>query len=107
MITANFLDDMRVELMFNRLGRYSKRVLDREWGAGAVGNNANAVNAEKRAAPVIFVVRLVLDRQKRVLGQKGAGFPSGRSGQFVLQPFEDCDGNRFARFQNHIADEAV
>ena len=62
MITANLLDDMRVELMFNRLGRDPQRVLDREWRAGAVGNNANAIDAEKRAASLIFVVRFVLDR---------------------------------------------
>src|SRR5207237_4065761 len=77
MITANLLDDMRVELMFNRLGRYPERVLDRERRAGAVSDDANAVDAEKRTAAVVFVICFIFDREKRVLGQKGAGLASG------------------------------
>src|SRR6266567_569431 len=79
MITANLLDDMRVELMFNRFGRDPERVLDREWCAGAVSDDANAVNAEKRTAAIVLVVRFVFDRQERVLGQKCAGLASGRT----------------------------
>src|SRR5947208_4613136 len=77
MITADFLDDMRVELMFNRLGRYAERVLDRECCAGAVSDDANAVDAQKRTAAIVFVVGFVFDRQKRVLGKKCAGLASG------------------------------
>src|SRR5205814_4355013 len=57
MITADFLDDMRVELMFNRLGRHPERVLDCERGARTVRDDANSVYAEERAAAVVFVVR--------------------------------------------------
>jgi len=77
MITANLLDDMRVELMFNRLGRHPEGVLDRERGARAVRNDTNAVHSEKRTAAVVFVVCFVFDREKRVLGQKCAGLTSG------------------------------
>ncbi len=62
MITANLLDDMRVELMFNRLGRYPERILDGEGGAGAMSDDANAVDAEKRTAAIVFVVCFVFDR---------------------------------------------
>src|SRR5207253_6499531 len=77
MITADFLDDMRVELMFNRLGRHSERVLDRERGTRAVRNDTNAVHSQKRTAAVVFVVCFVFDREKRVLSQKCAGLTSG------------------------------
>src|SRR6266536_5795471 len=62
MITANLLDDMRVHLLFNRLGRHAQRILDSQWRARAVRNDADAIQAEKRTAAVLFVVRLVLDR---------------------------------------------
>src|SRR5437588_3082132 len=77
MITADFLDDMRVEFLFNRLGRYPERVLDRQRCAGAVRNDANSVDAEKRAAAVVLVVRFIFDSEKCVLGQKCAGLASG------------------------------
>ncbi len=72
MVTANFLDDMRVHLMFNRLGRDPQRVLDRQRRARAVGDDANTVHAEKRAAAVLLIVCFVLDREKRILRQKCA-----------------------------------
>ena len=34
--TTNFLDDMRVDLVFNGFGRDAERVFDRERRAGAV-----------------------------------------------------------------------
>ena len=48
MITADFLDDMWIDLLFNRLGRDPQRILDRERRAGAVRDDANAVHAEQR-----------------------------------------------------------
>src|SRR5438477_3689260 len=77
MITANLLDDMRVELMFNRLGRDPECVFDGQRCAGAVRDDANPVYAEKRAAAIVLVIRFVFDREKRVLGQKCAGLASG------------------------------
>src|SRR5436853_6994137 len=79
MITANLLDDMRVELMFNRLGRYAERVFDRERRAGAVSDDANAVDAEKRTAAIVLVVRFIFDREKRIHGQNGPGLACGRT----------------------------
>ncbi len=49
MITANFLDDMRIDLLFNRLGRNAERILDRERGARTVRDDADAVHAEQAA----------------------------------------------------------
>src|SRR6266853_654172 len=60
MITANLLDDMRVHLLFNRLGRDTQRILDRERRAGAMSDDANAVDAEKRTAAIVFVFVLSL-----------------------------------------------
>src|SRR5438876_4892122 len=77
MITANLLDDMRVELMFNRLGRHPEGVLDRERRAGAVRNDTNDDHSEKQTAAEVLVDSFVFDRDKRVLGQKCAGLASG------------------------------
>src|SRR5260370_33576996 len=66
MITANFLDDMRVNAVFNRFGCYPEGVLDRERGAGAVRDDANAVDAKERTATVLLVVCLSLDVVKSV-----------------------------------------
>ena len=59
-VTANLLDDMRVYLLFNRLGRHAQRILDRQWRARAMRDDADAVHAEKRTAAVFFIVRLGL-----------------------------------------------
>ena len=61
MVTANFLDDMRIHLLFNRLGRHAQRVLDRQRRARAMGDDADAVHSEQRHAAVFLVVRLFLD----------------------------------------------
>src|SRR6266508_5545908 len=57
-VTANLLDDMRVYLLFNRLRRHSQRVLDCQWRASAMRDDADAVHAEKRTAAVLFIVCL-------------------------------------------------
>src|SRR4030081_2466531 len=55
MITANLLDDMRVHLLFNRLRRDPQCVFDRQRRARAVRNDANTVDTERRAAPVLLI----------------------------------------------------
>src|SRR5205814_7827766 len=54
-VTANLLDDMRVYLLFNRLGRNPECALDGGRRAGAVRDDTDAVDAKKRAATVLLV----------------------------------------------------
>src|SRR3982074_337127 len=82
MITANLLDDMRFHLLFNRLGRDTQRVLDRERRAGAVRDDANSIDAEKGAAAVFLVIRFISDGGKRVARAKSAGLSQGCAQQF-------------------------
>ena len=88
-IAADFLDDMWIDLLFNRLGRDPKRILDRERSARTMRDDADAVHAEKRRAAVFLVVYLFLDGLKRVLREEGAGHAHLALDQLVLEPFEN------------------
>src|SRR5205807_9908677 len=107
MISANFLDDMRVHLLFNGLGRDAQRVFDRQRRARTVRDYANPIYSEKRTAAVLFIIRLVLNRSNGILGEKCADFSHRRSHELVLEPLKHRHRNRFARFQDHIANESV
>src|SRR5438128_2926372 len=74
MITANLLDDMRVHLLFNGLGRDSQRIFDRQRRARAVRDDADAIYAEKRTAAVLFIIRLVFNRSNRIPREECADF---------------------------------
>src|SRR4029079_8412084 len=84
MIKLNLLDNMRVDLVFNRLRRDPRRVLDAERRASAVSDNANPIHAQERAATVFFVVGLIFNSAKRFPRQKRAQLSHGRPGQLVL-----------------------
>src|SRR6476619_7392571 len=88
-IAAHFLDDMWIDLLFNRLGRNPKRILDRERGARTMRDDADAVDAEERRAAVFLVTYFLSDGTKRVLREVGAGHPHLAFGEFVLKPFEN------------------
>src|SRR5216110_3519180 len=88
-ITANLLDDMRVYLLFNRLGRHPECILDGWRRAGAVRDDADAVDTKKRAAAVLLVIRFGLDGQKRILCQKRSSFSHRCAIEFVLEPLEN------------------
>src|SRR5436309_4706325 len=105
-VTANLLDDMRVYLLFNRLRRHSQRVLDCQRRARAMRDDADAVYAEKRTAAIFFVVRLVLDGSNGTLGEERAGLSHCCAHELVLKPLKHCHCDRFARFQNDIANES-
>src|SRR6266516_2398241 len=107
MITANLLDDMRVHLLFNGFGRHSQRVFDRQRRARAMRNNADAVDAEKWTTAVLFVIRLGLNGSTGILREECAGFSQRCAHEFVLEPLKHRHRDRFARFQDHIADESV
>ena len=55
---------MRIDLLFNRLGRNAQRVLDGERRARAMRDDANAIDAEKWTAAVLLVIRFVSDSAK-------------------------------------------
>src|SRR5438552_8079209 len=78
-VTANLFDDMRVYLLFNRLGRDSQRVLDRQSRARTMSNDADAVDPKQGTAAVFLVIRLIFDLQESVLGQVGADLPFRRA----------------------------
>ena len=70
-------------------------------------DNANAVDAEKRATAIVFVICFILDGVKCTAREKGAGLAPFTAHQFGLEPLENCDCDRFGCFQNHVADESV
>src|SRR5438552_224290 len=107
MMAANFLDDMRVHLLFNRFEGDAQRVLDRERRARTVRDDANTVHPQERHPAVFLVVRLFLDGAKGVARQISAGHARFAFHQLVLEPAEDRVGDRFTSFQNHVADKAV
>src|SRR6266498_5412124 len=106
-ITANLLDDMRVYLLFNRLRRHSQRVLDRQWRARAMRDDADAVHAEKRTAAVLFIIRLVLNCPDGILREECADFSHPCTHELVLDPLKHCYRDRFSRFQDNVANESV
>ena len=74
----------------------------------AVGDDANTVHPQKRTAAVFLVIGLVSDG--RGTRSRASSAPSLRMGvrdKLVFEPRENRDANRFARFQNHVADKAV
>src|SRR5437762_7164895 len=107
MITANLLDDMRVHLLFNGLGRDSQRVFDRQRRARAVRNDADPIYPEKWTAAVFFIIRLVLNRSNGIPRKESADFSHPRTHELVLEPFRHCHRDRFARFQDNVANESV
>src|SRR5262249_61227023 len=88
MITANLLDDMRVDLLFNRLCRHPQCVFNCQWRARAVSDDANAIHAEKRTAAVLFIIRLVLNRPNGILLEEGSDFSRRCAHEFVFEPFK-------------------
>ena len=107
MIPANFLDDMRVHLLFNGLAGDAQCVLDRQRRACAVRNDANAVYPEKRTAAVLFIIRLVLNRSNGILREECADFSHPCTHELVLEPLKHRHRDRFARFQDNVANESV
>src|SRR5436190_54171 len=107
MIPANFLDDMRVHLLFNGLGGDAECVLDRQRRARAVRNDANAIYPEKRTAAVLFIIRPVLNRSNGIPREECADFSHPCTHELVLEPLKHRHRDRFARFQDHIADKTV
>src|SRR6266496_5765760 len=106
-ITANLLDDMRVYLLFNRLRCHAQRVLDCQRRARAMRDDADAVHAEKRTAAVLFIVRLGLNCSNSILREERADLSHPRAHELVLEPLKHRHRDRFARFQDHVADESV
>src|SRR6266699_551594 len=106
-VTANLLDDMRVYLLFNRLRCHSQRILDRQWRARAMRDDADAVHAEKRTAAVLFIVRLILNCSDGILCEECADFSHPCTHELVLEPLKHRHRDRFARFQDHVPNESV
>src|SRR2546421_8515738 len=107
MISANFLDDMRVHLLFNGLGSHAQRVLYRQRRACAVRDYANAIYPKKRTAAILFIIRLGLNRSNGIPREECADFSHPCTHELVLEPLKHRHRDRFARFQDHIADKTV
>src|SRR5882724_7942662 len=106
-VTANLLDDMRVHLLFNRLCGHPQCVLDCKRRACAMRDNADAVDAEKGTAAVLFVIRLRLNGSNGILCEECAGFSHGCTHELVLEPLKHRHRDRFARFQDNVANKSV
>src|SRR5713101_5636763 len=72
-----------------------------------MGDDADAVDSEKWAAAVLLIVCFFLDGVERISSEKSADLPHLRAHEFVLEPLENRHRDRFARFQDHIADKTV
>src|SRR6476620_3156903 len=107
MIPANFLDDMRVHLLFNGLASDAQRILDLQRRARTVRDYANAIYPEKRTAAVFFIIRLVLNRSNGVPREECADFSHPCTHELVLEPLKHRHRDRFACFQNDVANESV
>src|SRR5213595_337038 len=107
MIPANLLDDMRVHLLFNGLGGHAQRVLDRQRRARAVRDDADAIYAEKRTAAVLFIIRLVFNRSNGIPREECANFSHPCTHELVLEQLKHRHRDRFARFQDNVANESV
>src|SRR6476620_10893385 len=107
MIPANFLDDMRVHLLFNGLGGRPKRIINRQRRASTVLDDANVIYPEKRTAAVLFIIRLVLNRSNGILREECANFSHPCTHELVLEPLKHRPRDRFARFQDYVAPESV
>src|SRR4029077_20259421 len=107
MIPANLLDDMRVHLLFNGLGGHAQRVLNRQRRGRTVRDYANAIYPEKRTAAVLFIIRLVLNRSNGIPREECGDFSHSCTHELMLEPLKHRHRDRFARFQDHIADKTV
>src|SRR6201982_1029751 len=107
MISANLLDDMRVHLLFNGLGRDAPRVFDRQWRACSVRHDADTIDAEKGTPAVLFIIRLVLNRSNGIPREECADFSHPCAHELMLEPFKHRHRDRFARFQDNVANESV
>src|SRR6478672_5091788 len=107
MIPANFLDDMRVHLLFNGLGSHAQRVLDRQRRARTVSDDANAIYPEERTAAVLFIIRLIFNRSNGILREECADFSHPCTHELVLEPLKHRHRDRFACFQDNVANESV
>src|ERR1700745_3065050 len=103
MISANLLDDMRVHLLFNGLGRDAPRVFDRQWRACSVRHDADTIDAEKGTPAVLFIIRLVLNRSNGIPREECADFSHPCGHELMLEPLKHRHRDRLARFQDHIA----
>src|SRR4029434_7425923 len=102
-IAADFLDDMWIDLLFNRLGRNPERILDRERGARTMCNDSDAVYPRERRAAVFLVAHLFLNCLKRFLREESPSHPHLAFDQFVFEPFENGVADRFAGLENDVA----
>src|SRR6476620_826860 len=98
MIPANLLDDMWVHLLFNGLAGDAECVLDRERGACAVRNDANAIYPEKRTAAVLFIISLIFNCSNGILREECSDFSHPCTHELVLEPLKHRHRDRFARF---------
>src|SRR6476620_11644312 len=107
MIPANFLDDMRVHLLFNGLGGHAHSDHNSQRRASTVRDDANAIYPEQGTAAVLFIIRLVLNRSNGILREECADFSHPRTHELVLEPLKHRHRDRFARFQDNVANEPV
>src|SRR6266403_616049 len=68
-------------------------------------DDADAIYAEKGTAAVLFIIRLVLNRSNGIPREESADFSHPCTHELVLEPFKHCHRDRFARFQDNVANE--
>src|SRR6266403_161125 len=60
-----------------------------------------------RSAPVLFIIRLVLNRSNGIPREECADFSHPCTHELVLEPLKHRHRDRFARFQDNVANESV
>src|ERR1017187_7607946 len=102
-----FLNEMLVKLAFNKLGGHANGILGRIRRAGAVGLDADAVNAQQDGAAVLVGISLALERLERTGGEQRAKHPQGVLLEFLFQPIAHQPRRALTRLQHCIPDERV
>src|SRR5437667_382423 len=70
-------------------------------------DDADAIDAEKGTAAVLFIIRLVLNRSNGIPRKESADFSHPCTHELVLEPLKHRHRDRFARFQDNVANESV
>src|SRR3954469_11029115 len=106
-ITANFLDDMRVHLLFNRFGRDAESVLDGQRCAAAMRDDADSVDAEERTAAVIFPIRFLVNGLEGSFDHERTELSRRAFHDLVLEPGKDSMRERLTGLEHDVAEETV
>ena len=107
MAVAQLGFDPFVDVLPGQLGGYADGVLDGVGVGAAVGNDADAFDAEEGSAAVLGIVETFLEVVESRAGQHVANFPADGGFERFAQHLVDHVHQAFADFEGDVADESV